>query len=277
MGDYLWDRDGEVDAQIERLEQRLAPLRFRADSVFVVSPPERVHPGPGSRHRALVSACMAAAAGALLAWLWIGRSQSAPTPTQPPVSGTPAYVPPTATEPGPPPPIESETPPISGLEPPAESAEATDHEHGSEAPPSRSPPASQPEDDRPRERPRRAGKPRRSRPAAPPKPEPANPDLPEPVSAPSKSDYLDIEQVKATMKSIATEVRACGRQHDAPVETIVRVHVGIEGRSGRVLRATARDDHEGTPLGHCIERLVAPLEFPTFTAETMGVVYPFRL
>jgi FecR protein len=70
--DYLWDRSGPPDPEMEKLEQTLAPLRYGA-----AGRPSEVPPRPApSRARWVVSA-LAAAAAVVAA---VGLSQSRPSP-----------------------------------------------------------------------------------------------------------------------------------------------------------------------------------------------------
>ncbi|HVR43887.1 MAG TPA: hypothetical protein VMS56_10650 [Thermoanaerobaculia bacterium] len=65
--DYLWDRTGEPDREIERLEKALAPLRHRGEAPEleeVSFPPQR----PSLGRWRIAAAIAAAAIGGLLAW-----------------------------------------------------------------------------------------------------------------------------------------------------------------------------------------------------------------
>jgi hypothetical protein len=284
MSDYLWDGQGEVDEDVQRLERQLAPLRFAPERAVIVSPPDE-RPVGSPRRNVLATAVLAAAAGIMLAWLWVGRS--AEPPERSPATAAPA---PAAEMPPRMP--EGDRSPHDPLEAASESGSVEtpklEAESSAEGSPDEAEPALEPVPELQRaSASKRSAKPSASRartrrgrtkprsktaPGVATEHHDAVPERP-----PSPSGVLTQEQVMAGVKEILSEARACGPRHGAAAETIVLVHFGIEGATGRVKHAKARPPHDETPLGQCIEQVVQTAQFPQFTAESMGVVYPFRM
>jgi hypothetical protein len=66
MSDYLWDKTGEPDEEVERLEALLAPLAHKARALAL---PAQVAPAPSRWSRLFAPAVLAAAAALLVAAL----------------------------------------------------------------------------------------------------------------------------------------------------------------------------------------------------------------
>ena len=75
-GDYLWDRSGRPDPEVEAFERVLAPLRHRGGALALPSgrPPAAVRVGP-PRHRAVIAVplALAAAVALMVAGTWVAR------------------------------------------------------------------------------------------------------------------------------------------------------------------------------------------------------------
>ncbi|MCA1591201.1 MAG: hypothetical protein LC754_00785, partial [Acidobacteria bacterium] len=71
MSDYLWDKSGETDAEVERLEELLGGLRYRPQEFEL--PPEIEAGEPEQRVRRFVfRTSFAVVAAALLLMLFVG-------------------------------------------------------------------------------------------------------------------------------------------------------------------------------------------------------------
>ncbi|HEX8722657.1 MAG TPA: hypothetical protein VF736_18715 [Pyrinomonadaceae bacterium] len=69
MGDYLWDKKGEPDAEVERLEALLGTFAHKARPLELPASASAAAPGPGFARRLFAPAWLAAAAALLLASL----------------------------------------------------------------------------------------------------------------------------------------------------------------------------------------------------------------
>ena len=58
-----------------------------------------------------------------------------------------------------------------------------------------------------------------------------------------------------------------------PPGTKVKVHVSIEGSSGKVSSVKSLGEHAGTPLGDCVEKAVKNAQFEVFKKPAMGIDY----
>jgi hypothetical protein len=113
-----------------------------------------------------------------------------------------------------------------------------------------------------------------------------NPDLPKCASggttkpkntevlAPKVPDKLSSSQLKDGFNGIKSGAKKCGSQHGAPAGTSVKVHVSIEGASGKVTEVRAIGEHSGTPLGSCVEDAVKKAQFEVFKNPSQGADYP---
>jgi hypothetical protein len=98
----------------------------------------------------------------------------------------------------------------------------------------------------------------------------------ETAEAESLPEKLGAAALKSGFDQIKTRARQCGEQHAAEPGTKVRVHVSIEGATGKVLSAKVIDDHAG-PIAFCITKAVESVTFARFTAKQMGTEYTLRL
>lgn len=80
--DYLWDKSGEPDPEIQRLENRLSPLGYKLDQTPVFFPPKR------SRLPYLIA--IAASVLTLCGALWVFRQRTRPAWQVAAVHGTPS-------------------------------------------------------------------------------------------------------------------------------------------------------------------------------------------
>jgi hypothetical protein len=113
-----------------------------------------------------------------------------------------------------------------------------------------------------------------------------NPDLPKcaegtttkpkstEVLAPKIPDKLSSSQLRDGFNGIKTTAKKCGAQEAAPAGTQVKVHVSIEGATGKVSSVKATGEYAGTPLGTCVENAVKNAQFELFKTPSMGIDYP---
>lgn len=116
-----------------------------------------------------------------------------------------------------------------------------------------------------------------------------NPDLPKcqtnsgpkrndgEVLAPKLPEKLSSSQLRSGFSKIKSKAKACGGQHGAEAGTKVKVHVSIEGTSGKVTKVDAKGEHAGTPLGNCVEKAVESASFEKFKRPAMGVDYSLSM
>jgi hypothetical protein len=113
-----------------------------------------------------------------------------------------------------------------------------------------------------------------------------NPDLPKcagggttkpkntEVLAPKVPEKLSSSQLKDGFNGIKSSAKKCGAQHGAEAGTSVKVHVSIEGATGKVTVVRAIGEHAGTPLGSCVEDAVKKAQFEVFKNPSQGADYP---
>lgn len=113
-----------------------------------------------------------------------------------------------------------------------------------------------------------------------------NPDLPKcagggstkpkntEVLAPKLPEKLSSSQLKEGFNGIKSSAKKCGAQHGAAAGTSVKVHVSIEGSTGKVTEVRAIGEHAGTPLGSCVEDAVKDAQFQVFKNPSQGADYP---
>jgi predicted Zn finger-like uncharacterized protein len=82
------------------------------------------------------------------------------------------------------------------------------------------------------------------------------------------------EQVKAAMKGVEGDVKACaaGQALEAPSATVA---ISIAGATGRV--SSVRVTGIQGAVGSCIARAVRAASFPKFSKDTFSINFPFRL
>ncbi len=113
-----------------------------------------------------------------------------------------------------------------------------------------------------------------------------NPDLPKcqgggdtkpkntEVLQPKIPDKLSSSQLREGFNSIKSAAKKCGQQHGAEAGTQVKVHVSIEGASGKVTDVKATGEYAGTPLGDCVADAVKNAQFEVFKNPSQGADYP---
>jgi hypothetical protein len=87
-------------------------------------------------------------------------------------------------------------------------------------------------------------------------------------------DKLTTAQLKEGFNGIKSTAKKCGAQHGAEAGTSVKVHVSIEGATGKVTDVRAIGEHAGTPLGSCVEDAVKNAQFQVFKQPSQGADYP---
>jgi hypothetical protein len=87
-------------------------------------------------------------------------------------------------------------------------------------------------------------------------------------------EKLSTTQLKEGFSGIKTSAKKCGGQHGAAPGTSVKVHVSIEGATGKVTEVRAIGEHAGTPLGSCVEDAVKQAQFQVFKNPSQGADYP---
>lgn len=113
-----------------------------------------------------------------------------------------------------------------------------------------------------------------------------NPDLPKCASggttkpkntevlAPKLPEKLSSSQLRDGFNGIKSSAKKCGDQHGAAGGTQVKVHVSIEGATGKVSSVNATGEYAGTALGTCVENAVKKAQFEPFKTPSMGIDYP---
>jgi hypothetical protein len=113
-----------------------------------------------------------------------------------------------------------------------------------------------------------------------------NPDLPKCASggttkpkntevlAPKLPEKLSSSQLRDGFNGIKSTAKKCGQAQGAAAGTQVKVHVSIEGATGKVSSVKTTGEHAGTPLGDCVEDAVKNAQFELFKTPSMGVDYP---
>lgn len=113
-----------------------------------------------------------------------------------------------------------------------------------------------------------------------------NPDLPKcagggsskpkeiEILQPKVPEKLSSSQLRQGFNGIKSAAKKCGQQHGAETGTQVKVHVSIEGASGKVTDVKATGEHAGTPLGNCVENAVKGAQFEVFKNPSQGADYP---
>jgi hypothetical protein len=94
------------------------------------------------------------------------------------------------------------------------------------------------------------------------------------VLAPKVPEKLSTTQLKEGFAGIKSSAKKCGAQHGAAAGTSVKVHVSIEGATGKVTEVRAIGEHAGTPLGSCVEDAVSKAQFEVFKNPSQGADYP---
>lgn len=92
--------------------------------------------------------------------------------------------------------------------------------------------------------------------------------------APKIPEKLSSSQLRTGFSGVKSAAKKCGLQNGVPPGTAVKVHVSIEGATGKVTSVKAIGEHAGTPVGKCVEDAVAGAQFEVFKTASMGVDYP---
>jgi hypothetical protein len=112
-----------------------------------------------------------------------------------------------------------------------------------------------------------------------------NPDLPkcsgggssapkdEQILAPKLPDSLSATLLKDGFNTVKSKAKACGSKFGAETGTKVKVHVSIEGATGKVTSVEAQGEHAGTDLGKCVEDAVKGATFSQFKKPSQGADY----
>jgi hypothetical protein len=88
-----------------------------------------------------------------------------------------------------------------------------------------------------------------------------------PPSTPWRSDIVDaIAERRPAIDACAQDERG-----------VVTLDIELAGRTGRVVDTRAQPSDLSRRAVRCVERAVAELSVPAFTAETFRFHYPFRL
>lgn len=283
--EYLWDRSGEPDPELARLERALGGLSF-VPRTFVPPTPV-VEPRPrawarrelGWGHALKVAVLSAATTMALIgSWRCLQDDEGG---VEVRVIQVPAV-----TEPAPA--MSEDDVPAEAVPAEAESTgQASDDALSADimAPPEPSPkprlaptprPRSKPEAVRPKRKPSRA-------PLAPPGDITARPTVEEiltgePFDSSDRGSYKpSTADIKAGVAPVKAEALACGPRHGAAPGTRVRVELSVVGATGRVTQCSAIGDQQDTPLGRCVAEAFAKAQFEPFRAERIGFTYTLRM
>ncbi|NVB40943.1 hypothetical protein G6O69_24095 [Pseudenhygromyxa sp. WMMC2535] len=101
----------------------------------------------------------------------------------------------------------------------------------------------------------------------------SKPKTEEQVLAPKIPEKLSSTDLRNGFNKLKSKAKACGSQHGAAAGTKVKVHVSIEGATGKVTSAEAKGEHAGTALGKCVEGVVEGATFDVFKKPAMGIDY----
>jgi hypothetical protein len=103
-----------------------------------------------------------------------------------------------------------------------------------------------------------------------PTPAPASPaeDLP---------DKLSTHALRQGLAAAKPAAKQCGPRLGAAPGTKIAIKLSIAGATGRVVSATPQGAEAGTALGRCVANALSEAEFPRFSAQRQGVVYPVLL
>lgn len=94
------------------------------------------------------------------------------------------------------------------------------------------------------------------------------------VLAPKVPEKLSSSQLRDGFNGIKSTAKKCGAAQGAAPGTQVKVHVSIEGATGKVSSVNATGEYAGTPLGTCVENAVKNAQFLIFKTPSMGIDYP---
>jgi hypothetical protein len=113
-----------------------------------------------------------------------------------------------------------------------------------------------------------------------------NPDLPkcsgggggtttkeEQILAPKLPESLSERALRDGFNTVKSKAKACGSKFGAAEGTKVKVHVSIEGATGKVSTVEATGEHAGTDLGKCVEDAVKNATFSQFKKPSQGADY----
>jgi hypothetical protein len=92
--------------------------------------------------------------------------------------------------------------------------------------------------------------------------------------APKLPDKLSSSQLREGFNTVKAQAKKCGQQNGVPPGTAVKVHVSIEGATGKITESKAIGEHAGTPVGSCVADAVKDAQFEIFKKPSMGIDYP---
>lgn len=105
----------------------------------------------------------------------------------------------------------------------------------------------------------------------------AKPKYEDEVLAPKLPEKLGQAELRKGMGSIKLQAKGCGSQNGVPAGTKVKVHVSLEGASGKVTKVEAKGEHAGSALGKCVEGVVMKAKFEPFKKPAMGFDYSLTM
>jgi hypothetical protein len=88
-------------------------------------------------------------------------------------------------------------------------------------------------------------------------------------------EKLGQDALRAGFEAVKPAAKECGRMNNVAPGTKVKVKVSIEGATGRILKASALGEYEGTSVGRCVEVAVKAATFDKFGGQQMGITWPF--
>lgn len=94
---------------------------------------------------------------------------------------------------------------------------------------------------------------------------------------PALPDKLSQNALRSGFQSVKPVAKECGQKNAVAPGTKVKVHVTIEGATGKVTKAKAEGEFANTSVGRCIENAVRRASFDRFEHQVMGITWPFRL
>jgi hypothetical protein len=94
---------------------------------------------------------------------------------------------------------------------------------------------------------------------------------------PALPEKLNASQLRNGFAGIKAAAKKCGQQHGAEAGTKVKIHVSIEGATGKVKSSKAKGEFAGTPLGECVANSATGASFAQFSKAVMGTDFSLRM